>query len=261
MNSVRIITFNIAHGRGLGFYQGFTSLGRLTRNLEGIGNLLARNGADIVAMQEVDENSAWNRRVNLLDEIGKVSGLEHRVMGVHTRRTGRFHLNYGNAVLSRFEVRSHHNQAFGSRRIGEKGFLYAEIDVGGAHPVPVLNLHLDFRSRSRRLEQVGRIVEFFEGPVYQLSPLPPIVCGDFNVASHRSLDATAELYRYLHNRHGYKMLPEGTARTFPSQWPRRTIDFIFVPEAFKIIRSEVIRCYLSDHCPVMVELQLPDEVR
>ena len=255
MESLRLITFNIAHGRGLGIYQGFTTRRRLRRNLRSIGSLLASHRADVVAMQEVDEDSVWNRRVNLLHEIGESAGMEHRIMGIHNRHSGRFRLNYGTAVLSRFPVRAHHNEPFGSRRLGEKGFLYTEIDTGGEHPLPVLNLHLDFRSRSRRLEQVGRIVDFFEGPEYQLTPLPPLVCGDFNVASHRSLDATAELFRYLNNRHGYRLLPEG-ARTFPAQWPRRTIDFVFVPKQFRIVHCEVIRSFLSDHRPVLVELQV-----
>jgi endonuclease/exonuclease/phosphatase family metal-dependent hydrolase len=48
---------------------------------------------------------------------------------------------------------------FGKRRVGEKGFLYAEIDVGG-RVLPLVNLHLHFSSRRRRLQQLDLLVNW-----------------------------------------------------------------------------------------------------
>ena len=64
---LRLLTLNIAHGRGLSTYQGFHRARGIERNLLRIARLLDREGPDIVAMQEVDEDSHWNQRIHLLD--------------------------------------------------------------------------------------------------------------------------------------------------------------------------------------------------
>jgi endonuclease/exonuclease/phosphatase family metal-dependent hydrolase len=253
---VRLMTFNIAHGRGLGLYQGFTSNRKLRSNLRRIADLITAMEADVVALQEVDEDSSWNHKLNLLEEIAQYCALDHLVMGVHTRRTGRFRLNYGNALLSRLPVSAHQTYAFGTRTLGEKGFLLADLETEDGRILPILNLHLDFRSRARRLSQVAQIIDCVESLHARGPELLPIVCGDFNVGSHRSRDATAELFRYLNVRHQYSLHPKGQ-RTFPAQWPQRTLDFIFVPEVYEVVKVEVVRSFLSDHRPVVAEIRLP----
>jgi endonuclease/exonuclease/phosphatase (EEP) superfamily protein YafD len=38
--------------------------------------------------------------------------------------------------------------------------------------------------------------------------------------------------------------------------PRRALDFVFVPPGCKAVKSEVVRSFLSDHRPVMVEFSV-----
>jgi endonuclease/exonuclease/phosphatase (EEP) superfamily protein YafD len=38
--------------------------------------------------------------------------------------------------------------------------------------------------------------------------------------------------------------------------PRRALDFVFVPPGCKLVKSEVIRSFLSDHRPVLVEFSV-----
>ncbi len=63
----RVLTLNIAHGRGLSTYQWFCSAKRIGQNLGRISELLQEKLPDIVAMQEVDGDSHWNKRIHLLD--------------------------------------------------------------------------------------------------------------------------------------------------------------------------------------------------
>jgi len=56
---------------------------------------------------------------------------------VNNRRTGGYQLNYGNAILSRHPIVAWENVTFGTHKVGEKGFLYAEIDVRG-HLLPIV---------------------------------------------------------------------------------------------------------------------------
>ncbi|MFW6218381.1 MAG: endonuclease/exonuclease/phosphatase family protein [Verrucomicrobiota bacterium] len=251
------MTLNIAHGRGLSTYQGFHSAKGIHRNLKRIIHLLRKHRPDIVALQEVDEDSHWNEGIHLLDVIKEGAGYAHSYLGVHNRRQGRLQLAYGNGLLSRFALDHAEHEAFGKAALGEKGFVYAEIALPG-RLLPVVNLHLDFRSRIRRIEQVERLIDYLEARGNEKTGdlhLPPVVCGDFNSRSHKPSDAVRHLFDYLERRCAYQMLPTG-GRTFPSLLPTHGLDFVFVPPTFEVRRCEVLRSYVSDHRPVLVELEV-----
>ncbi len=255
--TLKLLTFNIAHGRGLSLYQGFHSERVIRRNLSRIAQLLRESGADIVALQEVDERSHWNKNLNLAQLIGEESGFAHAQIGVNNRRGGDKPLAYGNAILSRHPVHFWENNPFGTATLGEKGFLYAEVDVNGHH-VPVINLHLDFRSRKRRVWQVERVVQYI-----RQRPCPrgdgmvaPIICGDFNSRSSPDGDAVNQLFQTVLDAHGdYTLHPQG-AKTFPTYWPRKTIDFVLLPKPYRFRCEHVVKSYLSDHLPVLVEFEV-----
>lgn len=258
MQPFRIVTYNIAHGRGLSPYQGLQRPATIRRNLLKIARLLESLEPDVVAIQEVDEDSHWNGRINHLEYIRKHAQFPHSVMGVTNRRGGPKPLLYGNGILSKHPIATWENVPFGANEIGGKGFLFVEIDVGGHHFIPFVNLHLDFAWRRNRLAQVEKVADFLTRRYHQRGEawlVPPILCGDLNNPSTKT-DATASLLDYF-SRHGnYTLHPMG-GRTFPSPFPSRTLDFVFVPPACVQPRSEVVRSLLSDHRPVMVEFTLP----
>lgn len=255
--TLKLLTFNIAHGRGLSLYQGFHSEKAIRRNLSRIAGLLSESGADIVALQEVDERSHWNKHLNLARLIQEESGFAHAQIGVNNRRGGDKPLAYGNAILSRHPVHFWENNPFGSATLGEKGFLYAEVDVDG-HPVPLINLHLDFRSRKRRIWQVERVVQYMRQrpcPRSGAGVVAPIICGDFNSRSSPDGDAVNHLFQTVLAHGDYKLYPTD-AKTFPTYWPRKAIDFVFVPEPYRVVHQSVPKSYLSDHLPVLVEFEI-----
>ncbi len=254
MQRFRLITFNIAHGRGLSLYQGMHSGRFIERNLRKITRVLTDARVDFVAMQEVDEDSYWNKHINLLDVIAQETPYHHRFMGINNARAGHQRLNYGNAMLSRHPISVAYNQPFAEVTLGGKGFMYAQINVGG-HELGVINLHLDFRSRWRRLEQIEQVISFVTETI-SAGALPPVVCGDFNCPATRPDDAVQRLFGFLQPTCGYSLLPE-KARTFPAHLPARTIDFVMVPASYRVTAAEVLPVYVSDHRPVMVEFELP----
>ena len=258
-SELRVLTLNIAHGRGLSTYQGFHSARGIERNLKRIVRLLERSSADVVALQEVDEDSHWNQGIHLLDVLRRGADYPHHYLGVHNRRYGKLPLAYGNGLLSRFPIEHAEHEAFGKACLGEKGFVYAELALPG-RSLPVVNLHLDFRSRRKRIEQIERLITYLErrGSSRQRDRfLPPLVCGDFNSRSGKPNDAVRHLFRYLEGRFAYQMLPS-TGKTFPSLLPTHGLDFVFVPPAFEVRRCEVLRSFVSDHRPVAVDLQIND---
>ena len=143
--------------------------------------------------------------------------------------------------------------SFGRRTVGEKGFIFAEIDLHGQR-LPIVNLHLHYRSRAHRFKQLDNLLEFLREKRRAHGgewPTLPIVCGDFNTPE-ASGDVTAALQRHLLDLGQYTRHPR-RGRTFPSPLPARTLDFVFMPPRAQSPHCHVIRSLLSDHRPVMVD--------
>lgn len=256
MQRVRILTFNIAHGRGLNPIQGTSTAERLRRNLRRIGELITRLDVDVVALQEIDQCSRWAGNFDQLDFLQQHTPLPYSVFGVHNRREGIINLAYGNALLSRYPILSSETVSFGQRQVGEKGFIFAEIDFHQQR-LPLVNLHLHYRSRTHRFRQLELLLNFLREKRRAHGgewPALPIVCGDFNTPGKAS-DVTAALHRHLQDLGSYTLHPR-RGRTFPSPLPARLLDFVFVPPRAREPHCQVIRTLLSDHRPVLVEFEL-----
>ena len=234
---IRIMTLNIAHGRGLSPYQGLHRASTIERNLDKIAALLKKVEAHIVAFQEVDEDSYWNKGIHLLNYLQDAAGYTESYLGVHNKRLGKLPLAYGNGLLSQFPIRHAEHQAFGQASLGEKGFMCAELET--PHGIlPIVNLHLDFRSRKRRIEQIERLIQFLEEKHYTSDNKPhlsPIICGDFNAREGKPSDAVRHLFSYLQESFECKLYPKGKARTFPSFFPTQGIDFLFIPPSHEAV--------------------------
>lgn len=121
----------------------------------------------------------------------------------------------------------------------------------------MINLHLDYRSRTTRLAQVGQVFRYLARQHNTRAPhwsVPPILCGDFNTSGKAS-DATAGLLAELKYFGAYAAHPQDSP-TFPSPLPTRALDFILVPTTLHVARSEAVRSWLSDHRPVLADLQI-----
>jgi endonuclease/exonuclease/phosphatase family metal-dependent hydrolase len=258
MKRLRLLTYNIAHGRGLLLHQSLRRESAIRAQLAKIGRLITRLDADIVALQEVDENSRWSGSFDHLACLAGYAGMPHVAFGITNRRVGRYHLNYGNAVLSRFPITNVESHIFGPRKVGEKGFMYCELELPQGR-LPLLNLHLNHSSRTQRLKQVVRVMEFIDVHRRTRSAhccASPIICGDMNNPSHTP-DATATLLGYLEQSADYTLLPKGAkGRTFPSVWPQRALDYIYLPAGCTKPEAQVVRSMLSDHRPVLAEFSL-----
>lgn len=252
------MTFNIAHGRGLSLYQGFHGSKAIFKNLDRIAKIICAQQPDVVALQEIDASSHWNAHINLLDYLQSVTGYPESIHGIHNQRTGRKPLAYGNAFLSKHPAHFWKAVPFGSKQLGEKGFLEACFDIGGTK-IDVINLHLDFRSRRTRLRQVDQLLH----SIHQRSladpyHLPPIICGDFNTSSRSSRDALHQLIQKSAGDEDYEFFPR-KERTFPAHFPSRGLDFILLARPYGAVSTDVIKSFASDHLPVISEIEFPTD--
>ncbi len=249
----RLITLNIAHGRGLALDQRLVPLNRFRRNLEVLGGFLQLSNADFVAMQEIDADSDWNGNFDHLAEIKSHTDFVDSAFGINNVKKGRYQLHYGNALLSRFPIEKKENFPFGSAALGEKGFLYTEMVVNG-HRLPVINTHLDYRSRATRIRQLKILIDWLEVQ-RNADPenfIPPIIVGDFNSRLQKKDSAARYLFDYLESIADYQVYPMDR-RTFPTYEPAVAIDLMFIPPQIEVKTMIVPRIKVSDHLPVIVD--------
>ena len=257
MTPLRIVTYNIAHGRGLRPIAGLATQRGIRAHLNKIALMLRRLKADVVALQEIDQDSIWAGSFDQLEYLRRFARFPHAVFGINSRRAGLFNFNYGNAILSRHPIMVAENMAFGKRRVGQKGFLFVELEIGKRR-VPVVNLHLHHRSRAHRLRQVEQIKDYLREKTARRRArwsVGPIVCGDMNNPPHAENDATASLLDFCAQQGAYQLFPQGE-RTYPSPLPQRALDFIFLPPGCANATSHVVKTYLSDHRPVVVDCRV-----
>ena len=249
---IRLVSFNIAHGRGLFPYQGLLPSSRIRKNLSSIAAFLDGIRPDIVALQEVDADSHWNGRIDQPAALAEAGGFAHVRFGPTTRREGRRPLHYGNALLSRFDAPEHENRPFSNATLGGKGYQYAVFHAG-ARRFAVVNLHLCYRSAENRKRQVSLLLEDLRARARGGEPCTPLICGDFNACSSRPGDAVHALARGLESLGAdYRLYPENTP-TFPSLKPWRKLDFLFIPAAWRVHAVHAPRVLLSDHLPLVAE--------
>lgn len=257
-STFKILTLNIAHGRGPILHQGLVKQKTILKWLDKIADLLVDHDPDLVALQEIDEDSQWNGNLDLLEHLREQTGFSFSSYGMHNRHAGKFRLNYGNAFLSKHPIVQEEVVAFDKKKIGTKGFLYCRIDS----PLGLLdfiNLHLDFKSKRTRLIQCHEVKKFVLNKEVEydiFNPMTPIVLGDFNAQIKHKQDAAQFLLEEISAHSHYRSYPV-KASTFPSYLPRKAIDYILIPELFHVSHSEVIRRKVSDHNAVLVEIRTP----
>jgi endonuclease/exonuclease/phosphatase family metal-dependent hydrolase len=109
----------------------------------------------------------------------------------------------------------------------------------------VMHLALGSRARNRQLAYISDLVA--EHPYL-------IVMGDFNCGVD-----SPELCYLIENTH--LELPAEALKTFPSWRPRHRYDHILVSDQLRVSDLRVLDPTHSDHLPVSVRVELPENVR
>lgn len=266
---LRIGIYNIAHGRGTAGANWRASYQKqeCADRLAAIGELLRSEKLDIIVLNEVDFDSIWSHNVNQAQTIARAAGfpfvMEQRNIDTSVPFVS---LRFGNAVLSRYPIEDASLIRFPGFKLwetlvaGKKEGGLCTIRLAGDLRVRVMAIHLEHRWEPTRLLAAERIEAAREA-----SELPLILGGDFN--------STLKGYPYMQpdkdgrtavswllETSGYKTLPAGPLDpadfTFSSVEPEAVIDWILVPPDWTIISRQVIDTQLSDHRPVIMEVQL-----
>jgi endonuclease/exonuclease/phosphatase family metal-dependent hydrolase len=236
-DTVRILTYNIAHG-----------LGADERiNLERTGRAISAALPDLVALQEVDSAT---QRTGSADQPARLAAFTR--MDAYFGRAMPYDGGaYGVAILSDLPVASVRTHALPAAEGHEpRAVLEARIALPRTGDTLVfLSTHLDHTSGNDvRERQARRIAELFPADDTALY----VLAGDLNdVPASRTLDALMLDWR---DATGLDHPP-----TYPAANPDRKIDYVLYRPAHRI---RVLEAFVlaerstSDHRPVLVVLEV-----
>jgi endonuclease/exonuclease/phosphatase family metal-dependent hydrolase len=234
--SFRVMTYNIHHAEGLD----------RKVDVQRIAELIQRERADIVALQEVDKGVQRTAKRDLPAELATLTGMTCVF-------SNNFHFQggeYGNAVLTRFPVKQWTNTHYKMLRPGEqRGLLQLTLDVRGRELV-FMDTHIDFRGDdSERLLNAAEIKDL----VQHYRGRPIILCGDFNdTPASRTHARIAEDFV-----DAWAAVEAGSGFTIPAAKPAKRIDYIWIGKGGPLIplKAWVPESAASDHLPVVAELR------
>jgi endonuclease/exonuclease/phosphatase family metal-dependent hydrolase len=176
VTTLRVVTYNIHHGEGT---DGVFDLPRIAR-------LITRAQPDLVALQEVDENTRRSGGVNQLDQLAHLTGM-HAAFGKTMNYDGG---DYGVAVLSRWPILSANNEPLPSSLDREpRTTLTVRVQAGDTGPVLEFTCtHFD-QGRDAQ-DRRGQAEAVNERETH--SGVPAILAGDMNARPDTDVMHTLE---------------------------------------------------------------------
>ncbi|MET9019256.1 endonuclease/exonuclease/phosphatase family protein [Actinopolymorpha sp. NPDC004070] len=252
--ALRVVTYNIHHGADVA--------DRL--DLARTVAVLARTGADLMGLQEVDRH--WSERSAFADQAEWLA----TTLGMHVAYAANLDLDpdpdrggpaqrrrqYGLAVVSRFPILSvvHEVLPHGSDPgpgtepvLEQRGLLAVDVGVHGER-LRFATTHLSEADPRARESEATRLAEVL-GP----APRRTILTGDLNAVP--AAPETKPLTDLLADA-----WPDGDAdpgHTIPVAVPDRRIDYVLVSSDLTVDRARVVTdADASDHLPVVVDVRL-----
>jgi endonuclease/exonuclease/phosphatase family metal-dependent hydrolase len=234
---LRVLTYNIHHAKGT---DGVLDIDRIVE-------VIKSSEADIVCLQEVDQNLSRTERMDMPELFRKKLSM-HVVFGAN------YHFDdghYGNLTLSKFPIASSENiplpNPFNKEpRGGLKTTIKISLDDGSnAHTnVEVYNTHLGLNGKERH-QQVMHILSKMK------LDTPTILLGDLNEITNAA-GVQSLLEKFADSDEGKVPI-----NTIPSENATKRIDYIlhhkFKTTSLAVVESSHITV-ASDHLPLVAVL-------
>ena len=244
--ALKVMTLNVAHGRGDGAHQALRKTATIRSNLDDIGAVILRVAPDVVALQEADAPSSWSGRFNHVAYLAERANLPFSVSGEHVSGLG---LHYGTALLSGLPLTDPMSITFGpSPPTLSKGFVVAAVDLAGVPggQVDVVSVHLEFSRESARKTQVKEMIDKVSA-----RERPLILMGDFNCEWTAEEPTLRTLCEGLQVR-AYR--PDAAdMTTFPML--NKRLDWILISPELEFVSYEALPDVLSDHRALLAEIR------
>lgn len=268
-STIRIASYNIAHGRGGktgAKNRGHRSEKALIEHLDKIAGQIKKANVDLIVLNEADFSSTWSYHINQAAYIAQKCGFSHVLEQKNIGFSFPFYrLHFGNALLSRFPIQN-------ERFIDFEPYSGVEDMLAGNHdgffceiilpsgPVGIIGIHFEYRSETVRV----RCAEVLANLGAELN-IPVLALGDFNSTpsglskSRMSKKGKNALSFLLSEKRFVSYLKEENQKksyTFPSEKPDRLIDWIIGKGGVNFSGSKIIQSDLADHLMIVTEVEL-----
>ncbi len=230
---LKIMTYNLRFGE--------------IASMEEIGQYIASESPDIVALQECDWNTARER-------APKQNGV--RFVNVLASETGMFGLYgksidykggyYGIGILSKYPIiRSERVLLPNDGKTEQRSMLVADIELPDKSIVTFVCTHLEVKSSEMRVDQVKFINKYLRRNKHQI-----ILCGDMNSEPDaKEMEILRKTWADLTDE----------VKTFSVKKPSIKIDYIYSKpkDRVELVRTQVMKdVKFSDHFPVISYIEL-----
>ncbi|HSR43540.1 MAG TPA: endonuclease/exonuclease/phosphatase family protein [Longimicrobiales bacterium] len=266
---IRIVTWNIAHGRGdvgPGLVRNFRGGSPEERGarLARIASVLERADADVVVLNEVDFASTWSGGVNQAEVLARAAGYGRWVeQRNYDLRFPFATFSFGNALLTRLPVEGASwvgippHSRLEALAAGGKGASAVRVETR-AGPITVVPVHLEYRSGETRRGAVPAL-----DSLRAREAAPVILAGDFNSApagwpGAEGRTALGELLEMGWTSARAERGPSPGEWSFPTYDPDRAIDWVLVEPPLTVLEARVLAgpWELSDHAPVLAVVRV-----
>lgn len=261
--NLKVMTYNIASGRCYEDTSKINSLGGAPRDLTRCGDVIKEISPDICGINEINHYLSDTQPIkNQPEYLSEYTGLCSYAFGKAKLIESGGGRDYGNAILSRYPIISTEILSIPDPAIIDENKYYetrsitkVKFDIAGGITVLQTHMGLAIAESKNAVYKIFAALDEIDGPV--------ILMGDFNMRpSNILIDMLRErlfdtaLIRpdeYLPTFPSY-VYPEGYETCDKS--PACKIDYIFVSEHFKTLSFEVIDTSVSDHRPIIAELEI-----
>lgn len=216
-------------------------------SLEDIGGFIAAQNPDFVALQELDcmtkrGGVSHQHGRNFITELGYYTKM-FPLYGKTIPHAGGL---YGIGMLTKLPY-IHVEKVMLPKEKAEheaRALLMAEVELPGGDTVIVASTHLDHTSATARARQLEVITSLLKE-----KPFPVLLGGDFN-----DTPDSKEIRKYFED---WLPLSDNSMPTFPVGKPEEKIDYLYAypPQKWKLISSKVEGSTLSDHLPILSEVE------
>lgn len=295
---IKVISYNIAHCRGPHDFYGdnarmdepdrwddldmnmtINSAEQVYKCLDDVAEMIIRENADIVLLQEVDKKAVWSYDIDFTPYLAKKAGMGYYAYGSkydfvwwpyeHERANGTWidtvYFDIGNAVISRYPIISAENKGFGEQSFigwiaGEERYLDTVIDIEGKN-AEFISTHFgggELESRVMVEEaRENRMPLVFGGTLHLVTPAAIEANSTLswcNANAMQILDDSGlfSIYMLDVNPNDISYYTSDTENLY---W---TADYVIPTNDIEIKDYHVVDAELSDHKPVAATLVIND---
>ncbi len=234
---LRVMTYNLRFGE-------LASLSQLAEHIKAFK-------PDFVALQEVDsktyrENAPAQNGKDFITELGYLTQMYPLYGKTIVYKNG----YYGIGILSAHPyIKVEKTMLPRPLQKEQRALLQGDFEVNGKDTITFACTHLDYFAEDTRVLQIERIVDILKESSY-----PVLLGGDFNARPNSKT--------ILEGMRGWQPLTNDEL-TFPAHKPTIKIDYLFgyPKNVWRVVRTQVIQSHLSDHLPIVTELELIRETK